>query len=109
MRAELLTDVLTVPEDDPDTLKTIWTSNDELKTVKVGAKVSLPRDPEEFRRRISVLGTAWLFVSYQQTHNAYLKGLTPQTFAEHLSYILDEYVMGLSAKDSSGNSTAHTP
>ncbi len=39
LRAELLTEVLTVPEDDPDTLKTIWTSNNELKAVKVGARV----------------------------------------------------------------------
>ena len=109
LRAELLTEVLTVPEDDPDTLKTIWTTNNELKAVKVGARVSLPRDPEEFRRRVTVLGTAWLFVSYQQTHKEYLKGLTPQTFTEYLSYMLGEYVMGLSAKDASGNSMAHPP
>ena len=64
LRAELLTEVLTVPEDDPDTLKTIWTTNNELKAVKVGAKVSLPKDPEEFRRRITVLGTVWMFVSF---------------------------------------------
>ena len=109
LRAEQLTEVLTVPEDDPDTLKTIWTSNNELKAVKVGARVSLPRDPEEFRRRITVLGTAWLFVSYQQTHKEYLKGLSPQTFTEYLAYMLGEHVMGLSAKDASGNSTAYPP
>ena len=109
LRAELLTEVLTVPEDDPDTLKTIWTSNNELKAVKVGAKVSLPKDPEEFRRRITVLGTAWMFVSFQQTHKAYLKGLTPQTFTEYLSYMLGEYVMGLSAKDAAGNQMAYPP
>ena len=109
LRAELLTEVLTVPEDDPDTLKTIWTTSNELKAVKVGARVSLPRDPEEFRRRITVLGTAWLFVSYQQTHKYYLKGLTPQTFTEYLSYLLGEYVMGLSAKDAAGNAMAYPP
>jgi hypothetical protein len=109
LRAELLTEVLTIPEDDPDTLKTIWTSNNELKAVKVGARVSLPRDPEEFRRRITVLGTAWLFVSYQQTHKGYLKGLSPQTFTEYLSYMLGDYVLGLSAKDASGNSLARPP
>ena len=80
-----------------------------MKAVKVGAKVSLPRDPEDFRRRITVLGTAWLFVSYQQTHKEYLKGLTPQTFTEYLSYLLGEYVMGLCAKDAAGNSLAHPP
>ena len=109
LRAELLTEVLTVPEDDPDTLKTIWTTSNELKAVKVGARVSLPRDPEEFRRRITVLGTAWMFVSFQQTHKDYLKGLTPQTFTEYLSYMLGEYVMGLSAKDAAGNSMAYPP
>ena len=109
LRAEPLTEVLTVPEDDPDTLKTIWTSNNELKAVKVGAKVSLPKDPEEFRRRITVLGTAWLFISYQQTHKDYLKGLTPQTFTEYLSYMLGEFVMGLSAKDALGNPMALPP
>ena len=109
LRAELLTEVLTVPEDDPHTLKTIWTSNNELKAVKVGAKVSLPKDPEEFRRRITVLGTAWMFVSFQQTHKTYLKGLTPQTFTEYLSYMLGEYVMGLCAKDTAGNPLAYPP
>ena len=109
LRAELLTEVLTVPEDDPDTLKTIWTNTNELKAVKVGARVSLPRDPEEFRRRITVLGSAWMFVAYQQTHKLYLKGLSPQTFTEYLSYLLGEHVMGLCAKDSAGNSTAYPP
>ena len=75
----------------------------------MGARVSLPRDPEEFRRRITVLGTAWLFVSYQQTHKYYLKGLTPQTFTEYLSYMLGDYVMGLSAKDATGNAMAYPP
>ncbi len=107
LRAEMLTEVLTVPEDDPDTLKTIWTSSNELKAVKVGARVSLPRDPEEFRRRITVLGTAWMFISYQQTHKQYLKGLSPQTFTEYMSYILGEFVLGLGAKDAAGNSLAY--
>ena len=78
LRAELLSEVLAVPEDDPDTLKTIWTSSHELRAVRVGSKVSLPRDTEEFRKRITLLGTAWLFVSYQQTHKRYLSGLTPR-------------------------------
>jgi hypothetical protein len=109
LRAEMLTEVLTVPEDDPDTLKTIWTSNNELKAVKVGAKVALPKDPEEFRKRITVLGTAWMFVAFQQTHKPYLKGLTPQCFTEYLTYMLGEHVMGLGAKDSAGNLMAYPP
>ena len=103
LRAELLSEVVSVPEDDPDSLKTVWTSSNELRAVKVASKVSLPRDPEEFRRRITLLGTAWLFISYQQTHKAYLKGLSPQIFTEYLSYLLGEFVFGLCARDSGGS------
>ena len=109
LRAELLSEVLAVPEDDPDTLKTIWTSSHELRAVRVGSKVSLPRDTEEFRKRITLLGTAWLFVSYQQTHKRYFSGLTPQMFNEYLSYMLGEHVLGLTAKDSGNRSFAAPP
>ena len=109
LRAELLSEVLAVPEDDPDTLKTIWTSSHELRAVRVGSKVSLPRDTEEFRKRITLLGTAWLFVSYQQTHKRYFSGLTPQVFNEYLSYMLGEHVLGLTAKDSGNRSFAAPP
>ena len=98
-----------MPEDDPDTLKTIWTANNELKAVKVGTKVALPKDPEELRKRVTVLGTAWMFVGFQQTHKAYLKGLTPQCFTEYLTYLLGEHVLGLGAKDSAGNLMAYPP
>jgi len=105
--AEPLSEVLTIPEDDPDTLKAVWTLGNELKAVKVGTKVSLPRDAEELRKRVGVLGTAWMMVAYQQTHKAYLRGLTPQTFAEYLEYLLGDFVMGLCAKDASGRAFAH--
>ena len=109
LKAETLTEVLTVPEDDPDTLKTIWTANNELKAVKVGTKVALPKDPEDLRKRVTVLGTAWMFVGFQQTHKTYLKGLTPQCFTEYLTYLLGEHVLGLGAKDSAGNLMAYPP
>ena len=109
LRAELLSEVLAVPEDDPDTLRTFWTSSNELRAVRVGSKVSLPRDTEEFRMRITLLGTAWLFISYQQTHKPYFVGLTPQVFTEYLSYLLGEFVLGLCAKDAGGRSFALPP
>ena len=59
--------------------------------------------------RITLLGTAWLFVSYQQTHKQYFVGLTPQVFADYLSYMLGEFVLGLTAKDCGNRSFAAPP
>ena len=106
LRAEPLTEVISAPEDDPDTLKAVWSANNELRAVRVGAKAPLPQGPEDLRKRLTLLGTAWLFTALQQTHKQYLKGLDPQLFQEYVNYLLGEHVYGLVAKDSSGSSLA---
>jgi hypothetical protein len=103
LRAETLTEVISQQEDDPDTLKTVWSVGGELKAVKVGAKVSLPTNPEALRQRITLLGTAWMFIATHQTNRAYLAAITPQLFQEYLDYLLGDHVYGLVANDARGN------
>jgi len=105
-RAELLTEVVSMLEDDPDTLRAVWSANHELRAVKVGAKVPMPQGPEELRKRLTLLGTAWLFTAFQQTHKAYLQNMDPQLFQEYINYLLGEHVHGLFAKDAGGSSIA---
>ena len=50
------------------------------------------------------MGTAYLFMGYQQTHVAWLQGLTPQIFQEYLSYLLGKHVLGLTATTGYGHS-----
>jgi len=102
LRAEALSEVICSPEDDPDTLKAVWNANNELRAVKVGAKAALPRDPEELRRRVQLMGTALIFAGFQQTHKTYLKTVEPQLFHEYVDYLLGEHVHGLAAKNSYG-------
>jgi hypothetical protein len=102
LRAEPLSEVLSREEDDPDSLRTVWSTWGELKAVKVGAKVSLPADTEALRKRLALLGTAWMFLGSHQSNRGYLKGLTPQLFQEYASYLLGEFVMGLISQDSRG-------
>jgi hypothetical protein len=104
LRAETLTEVISQREDDPDTLKTVWSIGGELKAVKVGSRASLPTTPEELRQRITLLGTAWIFVASHQTNRVYLEGITPQLFQEYLDYLLGVHVHGLGASDAHGNS-----
>jgi hypothetical protein len=106
LKAELLSEVVSQEEDDPDMLKTVWSTGGELKAVKVGAKVSLPTCPEELRSRITLLGTAWIFVSSQQTHRPYLQDLNPRLFQEYLDYLLGEFVFGLCGRDGRGEPLA---
>ena len=95
-------EVVSLEEDDPDALRTEWTSTMQLRAVRIGTKVSLPRDPEELRKRIALLGTTWIFMSFQQTHKFYFKGLTPQVFNEYLEYLLGDFVLKLTAHGASG-------
>ena len=83
-RAEPLSDVLTVKEDEGEVLRTVWTASGSLKAIKVGNTIPLPSNPEELRRRVVVMGNAWIFVSVAHSNRAYLKGITPQIFQEYL-------------------------
>jgi hypothetical protein len=104
VRAELLSEVVSKDEDEPDTLKTTWSLGGELKVVKSSSKVALPGDTEALRRRLTLLGTAWMFVASHQTSRAYLKGITPQLFQEYTAYLLGEFVLGMLVRDGRGNS-----
>ena len=97
-RAEPLSEVLTVNEDEGEVLRTVWDTSGNLKAITVGSTIPLPSNPEELRIRVVVMGNAWIFVSVAHSNRAYLKGVTPQIFQEYLDYLLGENVMGLVAK-----------
>jgi hypothetical protein len=105
LKAELLSEVISREEDEPDSLKTVWSPSGELKAVKIGAKVSLPSDTEGLRKRLTLLGTTWIFVASHQANRGYLRGLAPALFQEYLAYLLGDYVLGMVASDSRGTAT----
>ena len=113
-RAEPLSDVLTVKEDEGEVLRTVWTASGSLKAIKVGNTIPLPSNPEEVRKRIVVMGGggAWIFVSVAHSNRAYLKGLPPfppppRIFQEYLEYLLGETVMGLVAQGTACHKVLH--
>ena len=108
LRAEPLTEVLSREEDDPDTLRAICLAGGEFKAMKVGAKVALPGNTETLRKRLALLGVAWMFLGNHQSNRGYLKGLTPQVFQEYASYLLGEYVLGMLSIDG-GNAAVSSP
>jgi hypothetical protein len=102
VRPEMLSEVVSREEDEPDSMKVNFGLGGELKAVKVSSKVPLPSDTESLRHRIILLGTAWQFISFHQTNRSSLVGLSPQLFQQYLAYLLGEHVLGLLLRDGRG-------
>ena len=102
LRAEPLEEVVSVEEDDPDMLRTEWKPDGQLRAVRIGTKVSLPKGPEELRKQLSPLGTTLIFAGYQQVHKGYLRGLNPQVFVEYVEYLLGDFVWKLASRGANG-------
>ena len=66
------------------------------------ANVSLPRTPEELRRRIKLLGVALEFVRLQFPDESVLEKLANTDWLEHLEWLLGEDVYGVTDKISDG-------
>ena len=107
MRPEKLGDVINYREDDSMELKPVWNSSSSLKAMKTACSVPLPRDSEELRSRITLLGTAWVMAAMHHTSNLLLKDLRPHIFTEYCDYLLGKHVWGLAAVGSDGHQMAH--
>ena len=97
-KAEKLTEVVNVRQDESN----VWTSGGSLKALRTTATIPLPRNTEELRSRLNVLGTAWMFAAAQQTNNPLLDGLTPHCFTEYADYLPGPFAYGLVAKGHDG-------
>ena len=100
--AENLSDVVAVTEDKKGSFGIELTAAGTFKPVRPGAKVELPRDPEQLRRRIGILGTAFIMVSTHQTNCVYLQGLCPQDFLEYVDYLLGKHCYGVRGRNGAG-------
>ena len=108
-RAELLTEVVNKLEGDTDLMQTIWDRAGTPRSVRTYPTVAVPRDPEELRNRIAILGIAWAFVAILQPSSKVLAGCTPQDWTSHLENVLGPFVHRLHARDQSGNIVASPP
>ena len=108
-RAELLSEVTNREEGDTDVMKAVFDSGGTIKAIRATSTIPFPKDAEELRARISLLGRAWCFVAFQQPNCKWLKDLCPQDFQEYLDYLLGPYVHKLAARDEQGNQTAAPP
>ena len=102
LKAEPLSEVLNLDEDNSDLLQTVFAKDGTLRAVKTSNSVPLPSGPEQLREKITLLGTAWLFMGTKHAQRPYFQDLSPQVFNEYLDYLLGEFCFKLVAKDFMG-------
>ena len=104
-----MTEVVNCLKGEVDVLKAVWDVGGSLKAIKTSPSIALPRDPEELRQRIMLLGRAWAFVALGQPNCKYLQGNAPQLWNEYLDYLLGPYVHKLYARDAYGAVSSEPP
>jgi len=94
-KAESLADVLSLDEDEGESLRAVFSATGQIEAVRVGKRVPLPSTTEELRSRMSLWGTSWVMAATLHTHRSYLKDVTPQLFDRYVGYLLGKFVLGL--------------
>ena len=72
-------------------------------------KGSLPNGPEQFRMRLRIEASCWLYLAGKFTSKAWLQGLTPQLFQRYTDYFLGHKCNNMEVSDAVGNKVALKP
>ena len=95
LRAEPLSEVLAVCEEDDTLAVPRVDKSGGLVTVKVGNRIPLPENTETLRARLDLWGRSWIFAASMHTNRKELKDLDPMDFTHYVNYLLGDHVMGL--------------
>ena len=103
LKAEKLSDVRSIRDDGDEQLRPVWDSSMALKAIKVTPTVPLPANPEQLRRRLSIMGAAWVFVAGAHGSRPYLKDADMHVWTEYANQLLGKFVLGLLVDDVGGS------
>ena len=106
MRAEALKTVLNRDQDGEESLVPSWDNVGSLKLKRTIADIEEPTNPEELRRRISVMINGLIFISLQHTNRSELQGIRPEFANTYASYLLGDQVWAMFAQDEQGHTIA---
>ena len=101
-KAEALTTVLTKDQEDPDLLVPVWSNTGSLQMRKGTTSVEEPKNSEQLRRRIKVLGIGLMMLGLRHQNKQFLQNLNPQIFEDFLTYLLSEQCYFMQGKSAEG-------
>ena len=109
LKAEPLTEVLNFEDKELDLLRPAFDTGGNIKAVRTTTVVPLPRDTEDLRLRLTVLGHAWCFAAIRHSNRSYLEGMGPTTWQRYIRYLLGPHVLKLRATDGAGGLSPAPP
>ena len=93
--AEPLSEVIDASQTLPDMMRSTFDNQGNFCAVRVGHRVPLPTNTEQFRQRIEVWGTSWIMASFIHTNRMYMVNLNPRLFDRYVKYLLGPNVLRL--------------
>ncbi|CAL1173513.1 unnamed protein product [Cladocopium goreaui] len=108
-RAELLSEVVSKDEVDPDIMVPVFDSKGSLSVKKGTTTVALPTGPEQLRRRLTVMLHCVMMLALKHTNREEIQDMSRDTMERYKDYILGDYVWGLSSTDLQGNQIQTPP
>ena len=108
-RAELLSEVVSKDEVDPDVMVPIFDAKGSLSVKKGTTSVPLPTGPEQLRRRLTVMLHGLMMLVLKHSNREEIQDVSRDLFERYKDYILGDYVWGLSSTDLQGNQVQTPP
>ena len=77
-----------------------------VRFMKTRARNTMPQNTEELRHRLAVEGIMWLFLAARYYSRPLFRDLTPNTFLDHVEYLLGDKVLKIAINTPGASSTA---
>ena len=106
LTAEPITEMANRDEEDPDAMVPTWDISGTVKMKRGGCVVPEPTNPEQLRKRLTLMGTGLMMLGLRHPNRQYLQNLNPQIFQSYLDYLLGDYVWNLTGKSAEGYTVA---
>lgn len=105
-RAEALSKVISRDEDGDPSMQSYFDPAGRLQLKKGSVEVAMPANQEQLRYRLKLWSTAMIMLGMRNSNRPVLQGLCPQDSEDFVSYLLGEYVFGMTGLNAEGHSIA---
>lgn len=90
VRADPLSEVVSVEEVQEDVIGAVMDRDGAIRMKKASKSIPLPKDSEELRNRLKILGVTFQLAAYKHSSRLWLSTTTPGVWRDHADFILGE-------------------
>ena len=106
LKAESLKIVLSKEQDMEESLIPSWDNAGNMRLKRASLEMDEPANPEELRKRITLMINGLVFISLQHSNRKELTGISPELANKYCAFLLGDHIWGFVAKDEEGRTIA---